>query len=216
MHAIFDHLTAVLVGTVVLLLVMLTQREASAISIEQQARYGARMQTQGFTDWFERDLLRVGEGLRTGSGGFSLPVQRSDGNTGELVTFRDTVIVRPGTTPLAQRLFTRYRLVAAGTQTVRGAARPLFRLERWVQDRPLVDNAPAPVPLATAWEQEGSSPAILSFLRVDAVGAGDVAAATPAAAWYLRARISLVPPAVQREAALPELHWGTTVGLRPF
>lgn len=219
MQFLLDHLSALLVASSVLLLVIVSRTDASQLSIEQTSHYSARSQVQTFTQWLQADLTDIGENYGNGRVAFSMPVQGTSGLSNGMTTLfefsRDSLQTTSGVTR-RYRVFIRYRLLSRGTTLVDSepTAIPLFGVERDEQVVPAPTDSVTPT--AGGWVRAGGGPGTLSQFRIvpntrDGQPTTDLNAVD-----FLQLRLSFVPPFDTEKRELHELHWGTTVGIRPF
>ena len=215
MQFLFDHLTSLLVASSVLLLALLTRTDASMLSTEQTAHYAARAQVQTFTRWMQQDLSDVGENYGNGESAFLMPTANAAGMTTLFQFSRDSLVEVAGVAT-RKRVFVRYRLVSRPAVRIQSEPAPvaLYGVER---DQQIVD-APteSTVPVSTAWVRAGGGPGTLSQFRIVPHDRNGRPTASVPDTDFLRIRMSFVPPYDNHKRELHELHWGTTVGIRPF
>lgn len=219
MQFLLDNLTALLVASSVLLLGIVARTDSSQVAIEQTAHYTSRAQVQSFTRWLEEDLTQIGENYGSGQTAFDMPVQGTSGATRGMTTafqfYRDSLRTVAGVTT-TYRVFVRYRLTLLPAVAVDNEPSPvpLFGVERDEQIVPVTTAAVAPS--STGWLRAGGGPGTLSQFAIlphdrDGRPTTDLARTD-----FLRIRLSFVPPFDTEHRELHELHWGTTVGIRPF
>lgn len=220
MQFLLDHLTALLVASSVLLLAIVSRTDASQLAIEQTSHYSARAQVQTFTRWLQRDLTSIGENYGAGQSSFTMPTQSTSGVTNGMTTLfqfsRDSLNTAGTGVTTRYRVFIRYRLTSRGSTAVDNESAPvqLFGVER---DEQVV---PAPTdtvtPSASGWVRAGGGPGTLSQFRIVPHDRDGRTTTDVASTEFLRIRLSFVPPYDNEKRELHELHWGTTVGIRPF
>ena len=118
MISIFDHLSALLIASAVILILMATQFRTTHAGVEQVATHSVKAKTLVFGNWIERDILDLGKNMGLNRYRFEEPVTDSLGNTGEFHFYSDSTCSFgcsfPGGVNIAvgdtARLHTRYRL----------------------------------------------------------------------------------------------------------
>lgn len=220
MQFLLDHLSSLLVASSVLLLTIIARTDSSQLAIEQTSHYSARAQVQVFTGWMQRDLTTIGENFGSGEATFTMPVQSTSGRTAGMTTrfefSRDSLRTAGGTTE-RYRVFVRYRLIDQGEVTVDNEPSPvpLFGLERDEQIIAAPTNAPVS-PSPGGWTRAGGGPGTLSQFRIIAQDRDGRVVTVRDQVDFLQLRLSFVPPFDNEKRELHELHWGTTLGIRPF
>ncbi|HEX8299236.1 MAG TPA: hypothetical protein VF594_08765 [Rubricoccaceae bacterium] len=219
MQLLLDNLSALLVASSVLLLGIVARTDSSQVALEQTAHYASRAQVQSFTSWLEEDLTQIGENYGSGQTAFAMPTQSTSGLTRGMTTafqfHRDSLRTVSGITT-TYRVFVRYRLVSRGTVRVDNEPSPvpLFGVERDEQTLPVTTDSVTPT--SGGWVRAGGGPGTLSQFVIlphdrDGQPTTDLTRTD-----FLRIRLSFVPPYDNEHRELHELHWGTTVGIRPF
>jgi hypothetical protein len=198
----------------------MARTESSQVAIEQTAHYSGRSQVQSFTQWLQEDLTSIGQNYGSGDAAFSMPTQSTTGLTRGMTTLfqfsRDSLNTASTGVTTRYRVFVRYRLVSRGTVAVDNepAAVALYGVER---DEQLVMNpTETTTPSSGGWVRAGGGPGTLSQFRVVPHDRDGREATQVSQTDFLRIRLSFVPPFDSEARELHELHWGTTVGIRPF
>ncbi|HEX9950717.1 MAG TPA: hypothetical protein VGB53_03040 [Rubricoccaceae bacterium] len=219
MQFLLDNLSALLVASSVLLLGIVARTDSSQVAIEQTAHYSSRSQVQSFTDWLQEDLTQIGENYGSGQTAFVMPTQSTSGLTRGMTTafqfHRDSLRTVSGVTT-TYRVFIRYRLVSRGTVRVDNEPSPvpLFGVERDEQTVPVTTDSVTPT--SSGWVRAGGGPGTLSQFVIAPHDRDGQPTTDLARTDFLRIRLSFVPPYDNEHRELHELHWGTTVGIRPF
>lgn len=162
MHVLIDHLTATLIGTAVLLMLMGIGLRMSQAGTDQQVYETSQRVAQSLAQQLEGDLPNVGYG-----------VPRS---AAPIVSWTDSSFVfrqRMGTAPSDPLVTVEYRRVTAGTALVGGTPTPIYRVERY-EDGVLA----------------GGSAATLSAFDLDLLDASGATTALVADARALRVRFT--------------------------
>ncbi len=222
MQFLLDNLSSLLIGGVVFMIMLVTQMGAFGLNVEETAMYASRKQMSVFTSWLEQDLTLIGQNLRTETSRLDAPIQRSDSSltaaeqsTALFQFSRDTLRTNDVGTLDTIRVFTRYRLVNVNTATIgEDSTVQVFGLTRGTQGQQ-VANGQAALD-EDEWLEQGGSPSTLTFFRIEMYGANGRPTTASADAEFIRVRFSILPPHENPARELRELHWGTTVGLRPF
>lgn len=228
MISIFDHLSALLIASAVILILMATQFRTTHAGVEQVATHSVKAKTLVFGNWIERDILDLGKNMGLNRYRFEEPVTDSLGNTGEFHFYSDStcsfgcsfpgVNIAVGDTA---RLHTRYRL--APTKRVELASpdggkeeRQLMRLDREVAVTRIRDGVAA-APNAGAWRPEQFSIGTLSFFKVEMLDRGGDVTGDVESGDYIFVRFSVVPEWIlDPENYIREIYWSTTLKIRPY
>jgi hypothetical protein len=114
------------------------------------------------------------------------------------------------------RVFVRYRLISKGNVVVENepSAIPLFGVER--DEQVVLAPTETTTPSAGGWVRAGGGPGTLSQFRIITNDRDGKATTELSKTDFLQIRLSFVPPYDNEQRELHELHWGTTVGIRPF
>jgi hypothetical protein len=217
MQFLLDHFGAILIGSVMVLVLSVSQMRTGHAGIEQVVTHAARSKTLVFGHWIERDILDIGENFGRNRYRFESPASDSLGNTIAWQFYSDSLLPGGG----VRRRATRYRLVTTDSVTVRSYAtgndttRVLFRLDRF---RAAVDNPTEPFSLPEEdWTQDAQSVQTLSFFEVAMLARDGSVTTDQAVADYIRVRFAVLPEIILRpENYLRELYWVTTLKVRPF
>jgi hypothetical protein len=221
MQFLLDHLSALLVASSVLLLSIVARTDASQLAIEQTSHYSARAQVQTFTRWMEKDLLTIGKQYVNSEAAiaFAMPTQGTSGAAAGMTTLfqfqRDSLNSTAGV-ERRYRVFVRYRLTPRPAVQVDNEPFPIpmFGVERDEQIVP--DPVPTTTPSSGGWVRAGGGPGTLSQFRIIPHDRDGRPTTSADRTEFLRVRLSFVPPYDTEARELHELHWGTTIGIRPF
>lgn len=228
MITIFDHLSSILIGTAVILILMAAQFSSSHSSIEQVATHSVKAKTLVFGHWIERDILDLGKNLGTNRYRFKPTVTDSLGNTSRFHFYSDSTCTSGctfGAVNIAvgdtARLHTRYRLFPTKRVSLRGAnnepvERQLMKLDREVAVTPYVSGTAAD-PVESAWKKDRWSIGTLSSFNIkmmerDGRYTNDVQKGD-----YIFVQFAVVPEWIlDPENYIREIYWSTTLKIRPF
>lgn len=201
MFAIFDHLTALLVASIVVLMLITVKHRAAEASLEQTSMYVAKKHLLDFAEWVEDDLIQVGAHFGKTDTRFTVPTQK-DGNTVQFEFYRDSVnyAVSP---PDTVHIETRYELVEADSVVLADSTVQLYQLRRTVRK----DDGKG----WTSWSSDGFSPPRLSYFEVSLFDGNGQAVASEGNTAYLRVAFSLVPAFQVSRQYINQLSWGTTI-----
>ena len=193
MIAIYDHLVAVLVGSVILLLLFNVQQRAQQASVERTMLYMTKSNTLDLGSYLKRDLMNAGFDTPPVETGILTHNTNADGLTDTLVFW--------GVGASGARTRIAYGVSAVDTALINGQERPLFEVRRYERRG------------ATFVRNGGSTPTLTQF-KVDLLTSGN----TPtdiSTARRLRLRLTnAVLPDFESEAHLQgyrQLHWGVTL-----
>ncbi len=207
MISIFDNMTAMLIGGVVLLILVTVQQRSSELGVEQTAIYVAKQQSLEFAEWLEDDINKLGMNFDSTAVRFALPVQ-SGGNTTSFEFYQDSLNI--AVTPIdTVRIETRYQLNAASTATIADSTVQLYQLVRETR----VENGFGGW---TSWAEDGRSPGLLTYFEIELLNLSGQVVAVENQTSFVRMAFSLAPPFQSNKQYLTQLSWGTTVSLRPY
>jgi hypothetical protein len=131
MAFIYDNMVSVLVAMTVTLILASVQLRATRHQAAGMASYAMTQRATQLSSWLQNDLARIGKN-RQGSG---VPIDTiiapADDSTARWLTERfvfkrDSIIPSGGTVPIRVR----YDIQSAGTRTVGGETRDVYRLDR--------------------------------------------------------------------------------------
>lgn len=194
---IYDHLIAIIVGTVIVLMLINVQQRSQQVNVERTMAYIAKKQILDLADVMERDLANFGYGTGPGEEGATKFSQNADGITDTLDYW--------GTDALGNQVEIRYVTEAKDTVVVQGEDKKLWELKRYEK-------------VGGAWTQRGGSTPTLTFFSIDPLDEGnniiDIGNAR-----RLRVRISnAVLPSMAKDqndetsrSLYRELNWGITL-----
>jgi hypothetical protein len=228
MQLLLDHLSAIIIASVVILILSVTQIRSSHASVEQTATHSVKAKTLVFGHWIERDILDIGRNMGRNRYRFNPPVLDAAGNTREFRFFSDSACSETCTFPSGfsgapgdtVRLHTRYILVPTRTVTVTrdgsDLTRQLYVLRREVAASRVTLGVAAAVP-STGWRADRWSIGTLSFFHVNMLLRDGTETMDPEAGDYIQIQFGVVPEWIlQPENFIRELYWTTTLKIRPF
>ncbi len=131
MHVILDHLTATVVGTIVLLVLLAVVMRTAEAGTDQQVYETSQRMAQSLAQQLEGDLLNVGYGLPS--------------TVAPLVSWTDSSLVvhrRSGPQPTDPILRVEYRRTTRGSTVANGVTLPVYQVER-LQDGVLAGGTAA-------------------------------------------------------------------------
>ena len=193
MIAHFDHLVAMLVTGVIVLMLVVTYQRAQQNSVERAMTYVAKKQLFGLADMLERDLSNAGFGTTPGQAGITAHSTGEGGVTDTLAFWGSNAAGTP--------VEIRYVTSAVDSVTIEDETMPLFEIRRFERN-------------GGAWVQAGGSTPTLTRFSVDLLNASSIPT-NPAEARRVRVRFSnAVLPNVGPDGYLQGyrlLHWGITL-----
>ena len=210
MHVLLDHLSSIIIGAAVLLILAATQIHAQRANIEQTSSYATKTKALSFGEWIEDDILSLGENFGRNRFRFEPPVLDSLGNTIYFAFFSDSVNVGTGDT---LRMMTRYRLESVGVVERGEATTPVFHLHRELAESP-VTNGTAPIP--STWTSDGRSLSTLSSFQIFMLDRDGRVTTDVEAGDFICVTFNLIPQFPVEPEYLRELYWTTTLKVRPF
>lgn len=119
MQFVLDHLSAILISSAVLLLVLSTQFSAQRAATEQSIAYAAKKQTLSMAEFLEQDFLLIGEGTPDGIASIT---QSESGNTSAFSFWREDDLGLP--------MLVSYTLTELDSVDIKGDMYQLYRLNR--------------------------------------------------------------------------------------
>ena len=211
MHVLLDHLSAIIIGAAVLLILAATQLHAQRANIEQTSSYATKTKALSFGEWLEDDILSLGENFGLNRFRFEPPVSDSEGiNTIRFVFFSDSVDASTGDT---LRLMTRYLLENVGEVERSGETVSIFQVHRHTAESPVEDGT-APPP--SSWTADGRSLSRLTHFRISMLDRDGRETTDVEAGDYIRIVFNMIPQFPVEPEYLRELYWSTTLKVRPF
>jgi len=193
MIALYDHIVAILVGGIILLLLFNVQQRVQQSSVERTMMYMAKTTTLDLASFMERDLMNAGFDTPPVASGVLMHHTNTDGVTDTLVFW--------GVGSAGTRTRVAYGVSVADTATIDDEEKPLYQLRRYERQG------------STFVLAGGSAPTLTGF-KVDLLTSGN----TPTdinTARRLRVRLTnAVLPDFDDAAYLKgyrQLHWGVTL-----
>lgn len=206
MVLILDNLGAIIVGSAVFLMLLVTQLRATEMSVEQSTAYMMKNQASSLATWVEEDILQIGENIdKEVEAPYENPTQ-VDGLTTEFIFYRDSVNtdVSP---PDTIRISTRYTLEQVGTRTMESDTVTVYKINRHIKWG------------TSSWTAQGQSAPLISVFRVDMLDADANVVANPVAALAAdplavrntRVRFAMVAPYDLERTTLQQVYYGSTL-----
>ena len=193
MIAIYDHLIAVLVGSVIILLLFNVQQRAQQSSVERTMLYMTKSSTLDLGSYLKRDLMNAGFDTSPVETGILKHNTTTEGLTDTLVFWG------VGASGLRTRIA--YGVSVVDTALIDGQEKPLFEMRRYERR-------------GAAFVRSGGSSPTLTQFKVDLLTSGN----TPtdiSTARRLRLRLTnAVLPQFESDEHLQgyrQLHWGVTL-----
>lgn len=196
MLTLFDNITAIMIGGVILLILMSMQHQAQTMAVERSVTYVAKQNALEFGTWMQEDIANIGAGMTFGSGVME-DIERSGGMTTRFRFQRklDPTDVNPQ--------WVEYRAVPVDTVVIgqhQFTKQVVFhRMERRVDG-----NA----------TESGSSMGIITDFDVELLDIGGRVTNDRSAARQLRVSFASAFNFRDSQKYLRENHWSTTVPLR--
>lgn len=197
----FDNLSATLIASAIILIVIGAQVRVQDVHLEQTALLTAKSHALEMGDWLQQDMSNAGYGV---------PLRESfiedyavDGASGSTKRFSFRRKLQESDT--SPTLVT-YELIAGDTVVVDGETVQLYQLQRCYG----VATCPA-----GSTSIDGQSPPMLTYFRIDLMDEnGGTWTAGTSNAYYVRVRFSITSPMSTKRNQLREAHWGTVLPLR--
>ena len=210
MNVLLDHLSAIIIGAAVLIILAATQIHAQRANIEQTSSYATKTKALSFGEWLEDDILSLGENFGSNRFRFLPPVSDTLGNTIRFIFFSDSVNTSTSDT---LRMTTRYLLEDVGEVERGGETVSIFQVHRHTGESP-VTNGTAPPP--STWTADGRSLSRLTHFRISMLDRDGRETTDVEAGDYIRIVFNMIPQFPIEPEYLRELYWSTTLKVRPF
>lgn len=209
MPLIYDNLTSMVIAATVTLVLASVQLRATKQRVAGAARYAMTQHAAQLSSWLQKDLARIGKNRTGGPVPIDTMVQPADDSTARWLTERFVFArdsVSPGGTTVPIQI--RYDVQSAGTRTVEGEERPVYRLSR--------DRKVGP---AGSWEPAGGGGPALRYFDVDLLNKNARPIENPCAhlpahpdtVRSVRVRFSVLPPFQTDQLPVPTSHVSTVV-----
>lgn len=206
MLGMLDHLRAIVIAGVVILIALAMQMQAREANVAQTSVYVGKQQSLDFARWLEADMMRLGEYLDSVQVSFDPPVE-AGGHTMLFAFYRDSLDW--STTPVDTiTVQTRYLLDSTRTQVLADSTYQLFELKREVR---LLDDG-----VWTTWSSDGVSPDNLSAFQIELLNSQGQTVTTEPETEFIRVYFSMIPPYQTDRQYLKEVNWGTTFNMRAY
>lgn len=131
MHVLLDHLTATVVGSIVLLVLLAVVMRTGEAETDQQVYETSQRMAQSLAQQLEGDLLNIGYGLPS--------------TVAPIESWTDSSLVihrRSGTQPTDPILRVEYRRTTRDSTVVDGVTLPVYQVERFQDGAPAGGTAP--------------------------------------------------------------------------
>ena len=190
---LYDHLIALLVGSIIILMLFTIQRRALQENVEQAMINAAKKQTLELADALERDLANAGYATVPGQGGITAYSMRADGVTDTLAFW--------GSDAAGTQIEVRYVVSVVDTVMIEGETLPLFEMQRFQRN-------------GGPWVHDGGSPSTLTHFSITLLDENNLVTG-PADVRQLRVQVTnavfphIVPDDYLR--GYRQLHWGITL-----
>ncbi len=191
MSFILDNLTATIIGTVALLIILTMQHQVRESSTERTAVYMAKNQSLELGNWMQRDLSNFGAGINPGQPVFDGTEKNAAGLT-KTFSFRR----RADSTAASPVIQISYELAQKDSVKLNGNYVKLYQVIR------KVDGV-----------KTGSSPALLTDFVIELLDATGATTYAASAAAYLRVRFAMALPFARDRFFIRQTHWATTLPL---
>ncbi|MEL6612197.1 MAG: hypothetical protein AAFQ53_08895 [Bacteroidota bacterium] len=219
MQLILDHLSTVIIGSMVALSLTASQVRMTQGRVEQVSAYVVKTKALSLADWLERDVVTLGKNLGQDNYRFEYPSYNAEGQTSEWVFWSDSTLTSTATT----RYYTRYELTQVDSLELEPDAfgqqryQPLYEARRYTAAMPVVGGTVS-FPSARDWVGDGLTVRTLSSFTVQLLmNDGTVAASSERdEADFIRLQFAMIPELDPEQAYLSELFWTTTLKVRPF
>lgn len=207
MQFIFDHLIAVLIAAVVIMIVASNQILSMESSVEDTSFYAAKNNSLNFAKIIQEDLNLTLHRYDTGRAPFSWPIPvDADGRTTLFTFYRDSLVTGPIDTV---RLETRYRLQFEDSLSTDDGKIPLFRIDR-------EECVTTTSGVCSPWVNTGSSAGLVTDFKITPLRTNKSPAANVAESHYLDVRFTMSPPYRTNSQTVNVLHWNSLLQVQPF
>jgi len=192
MIALYDHLVAMLVGGIILLLLFNVQQRVNQSSVERTMMYMSKTNTLALASYLERDLMTAGFNTPPVESGI-LAHDTTDGITDTLLFW--------GVGASGARTRIAYGVSVVDSATINGVVKPLYQLRRYERQ-------------GNTFVRDGGSGPMLTQFDIRLLTSGNLEADFFTVA-RLKLRLSVaVLPDFESDTHLTgyrQLHWGVTL-----
>ena len=220
MQFIFDHLIAILIAGVVILVLVMNQMRTLEDGLEDTSVYIAKNNTLDLAEMIESDLNMTLHRFDTDQDPFDWAVTTTDleGRTTLFQLYRDSVDVSTATT---HRIETRYRLNFVDSVYVNAidslgnsyiASNPLFEVIREECSYTTIPYTCLPAD----FDHAGSSAPWVKDFRITPLQQDKSLASNITEAHYLQVSFIMSPPLQTERQVVDKLHWSTLLQVQPF
>jgi len=207
MQFLLDHMVAILITAVILLIMVTNQMVTLESSIDDTSFYSAKKNTLDFANIIENDLNLTLHRYDLARAPFVWPTT-AEGRTTLFSFYRDSLDI--ATTPTdTVRLETRYRLVLADSFNTGNQLIPLFRVDR-EECKTTTQGA------CGAWTSTGGSASLITDFDVTPLRSNKSPAANVAETQFLEMSFSYCPPFKTSSQTVAKLHWRSLLQVNPF
>ena len=208
MQLILDHLSTVIIGSMVALSLTASQVRMTQGRVEQVSAYVVKTKALSLADWLERDVVTLGKTLGQDNYRFEYPSYTDDSTL---------------TSTATTRYYTRYELTQVDSLELEPDAfgqqryQPLYEARRYTAAMPVVGGTVS-FPSPRDWVGAGLTVRTLSSFTVQLLmNDGTVAASSERdEADFIRLQFAMIPELDPEQAYLSERFWTTTLKVRPF
>ena len=202
MTSIFDNVSAVIIGGVVVLILFVVQWRAGVMSSELFSMYSGKQSSLNLATLLEDDLELLGRNMDIDDSLFTVPVQ-SGGNTTSFTFFHQDT----DSTGLERDMEVRYRLASTEIISKDTSTIQLYEL---IREQRNVNS------FLAAWHQTWSSDRRLSHFYIEPQDERYLPTHREDETTYLRISFTMIPPYQTENQYVRQLNWSTTINVRPF
>lgn len=217
MQFIFDHIQALLIASVVILVLVVNQMRIMEDGLEDTSVYIGKSNSLDLAEMIESDMNMTRNRFNTARDPFTWAATTtdSDGRTTSFQFYRDSVFASQ-----TYRLETRYRLNFVDSMQVSAVdsagisiteTAPRYEVIR----EECVTTAAFPTP-CTTFKYAGTSAPWVKDFRITPLEQDKSLASNITEAYYLQVSFIMSPPIKTDKQVVDKLHWSTLLQVQPF
>ena len=212
MQFIFDHIVAIIVGSVVVLVMMANYMRTLEDGIEDTSSYVAKTNALDLAAMIEKDLMMTLHRFETSEDPFVWPiVYDSDGRTSLFRFYRDSLNNLGSTV----HLFTNYRLQFVDTLAVQTRDSTGY-VEQAVFEVVREECSTTTLVFPCTPVYTGHSAPLVTDFRVTPMRMDKSQALNFSETHYLKFSFVMLPPYQSTKQVVNKLHWSTMLQVQPF
>lgn len=207
MQFIFDHIIAILITSVIVLILHSIQFLSLETNVDEVSNYAAKETTLDLAEIIQEDFNLTLHRYDVAHAPFLWPTV-VDGQTTLLQFYRDSLLISTSPTDTV-RLQTRYQLQFSDSVYTREGQVAVYELSR----HECRTSGPG---ICSPWVNTGSSAALLKDFTVTPLRANKSVASGVNDSHYLRVSFVMLPPYQSEKQTIRNLHWQSDLRIQPY